>query len=107
MEKKFTYNGKEYTMTYTLDIIRAMEANGFSIEKLEECPATNVPLLFAGALMAKQKRIPDSEIKEVYSALPNKRGLINMLKTMYMETVNQLIEEPEEQVKNQVTEICW
>ena len=31
MEKKFTYNGKEYILTYTLDIIRAMETNGVPI----------------------------------------------------------------------------
>lgn len=107
MEKTFVYNGNKYTLTYTLDIIRGMEASGFSLEELDTKRATNIPILFAGALMAKHKNLKEKEIETMYKAMPKKRELISMLRDMYVTTIKQLIEEPEETEKNPVEEICW
>lgn len=105
MEKTFTYNGKTYTLTYTLDSVRKMDERGFVLDEVRTNPATAVPVLFSGALIEKHKNLKQTEIQEIYQALPKKDALISALIEMYTDTVSQLLDEPEE--GNAVTEISW
>lgn len=105
MEKTFTYNGKTYTLTYTLDSVRKMDERGFILDEVRTHPATAVPVLFSGALIEKHKDLKQPEMQEIYQALPKKDALISALIEMYTDTVSQLLDEPEE--GNAVTEISW
>lgn len=105
MEKTFTYNGTKYTLTYTLDSVRRMENNGFILEDIETKPATAIPQLFTGALIAKHKYLTADKINELWKALPGKDRLVPELIRMYSNTVQQVIDEPDE--KNAATEVDW
>lgn len=107
MEKTFIYNGEKYILTYTLDVIRTMEANGFVLENLTTQGATNIPLLVYGAFMENHKRLKREEIDKIYKALPKKQEFIKMLIEMYNDAFRQLIDDPDENQGNLVTEICW
>lgn len=106
MEKTFTYDGTKYTLTYTLDSVRRMENNGFILEEIETKPATAIPQLFAGALIAKHKYLTADKINELWKALPGKSKLITELIRMYSNTVQQVIDEPDDE-KNAATEVNW
>lgn len=94
---KFKGNdGREYTLEFTRDSIRTMERNGFVIGEIDSKPMTVLPQLFRGAFLANHKFTKVETIDEIYAKLTRKSELIEKLAEMYNETIDTLVEEPEE-----------
>lgn len=94
----FPYEGKDYTLEFTCDSVRTLERDGFVIEDMAKKPMTVLPKLFAGAFLANHKHDKNirSKIDEIYKKFTNKGELIEKLAEMYNETVETLVDEPED-----------
>lgn len=94
---KFKGNdGREYTLEFTRDSIRSMERSGFVISEIDSKPMTVLPRLFSGAFLAHHKFVKQETIDEIYKKLTKKSELIEKLAEMYNETIESLVEEPDE-----------
>lgn len=94
---KFKGNdGREYTLEFTRDSIRSMERGGFVISEIDSKPMTVLPRLFSGAFLAHHKFVKQETIDEIYAKLKHKSELIEKLAEMYNETIESLVEEPDE-----------
>lgn len=98
MDKKltFTYDDKDYVLEYTKNTVRQMERSGFIANDLEDKPMTVLPTLFAGAFLANHSSVKREKIDIIYSKMGDKKRLIAALSEMYNDTVETLLEEPEE-----------
>lgn len=98
MDKKltFTYDDKDYVLEYTKNTVRQMERSGFIANDLEDKPMTVLPTLFAGAFLANHSSVKREKIDRIYSKMGDKKRLIAALSEMYNDTVETLLEEPEE-----------
>ena len=98
MDKKltFTYDDKDYVLEYTKNTVRQMERAGFIANDLEDKPMTVLPTLFAGAFLANHSSVKREKIDRIYSKMGDKKRLIAALSEMYNDTVETLLEEPEE-----------
>lgn len=97
MEKiKFSYKGKDYSLTYTSATICKLERLGFSPDQMEANPFNTLYLLFYGAFLAEQPNISRDLSDEIYDALGDHKGLIEKLKEMYMHTAEVMVgDDPE------------
>ena len=94
----FDYNGKHYTLEFTPDTIKQMEAAGFRISELGEMPATRIEQLWAGAFMANHRRNTSATvIRELYGQMKDKEALLTKLRDMYDSALNYLIPDEDEQ----------
>lgn len=98
-----TFEGKEYTLEFTRDVIRQMENANFTGENLVDKPFTQWPRLFAYALMAHHKHMRPSDRDRMYEAVSNKAELIALLIEMYREPVMTLLEDQEDTEGNAPT----
>lgn len=98
MDKKltFTYDDKDYVLEYTKNTVRQMERSGFIANDFEDKPMTVLPTLFAGAFLANHSSVKREKIDRIYSKMGDKKKLIAALSEMYNNTVETLLEEPEE-----------
>ena len=90
-----TYDKKEYVLEYSRNTVRAMEQQGFALDKLSEQPMNMVPLLVYGAFQKNHKGINRKLVDEIYDHITDKigdgeDGFIHVLLEMYAETVNTL-----------------
>ena len=93
----FSYNDVDYTLEFTRNSVRQMEANGFIAGDLENKPMTVLPDLFAGAFIAHHRFVKRKVIDEIYAELKDKASLIERLTVMYNDTIEStLFDEPEE-----------
>lgn len=90
-----TYKDVPYTLEYDRMAIKAMEANGFSVEEFIKKPMSNIELAFAGAFIKNHRKTKDNIITEIYSKCPNKDELVSALVNMIQETYEAFFEEPE------------
>lgn len=90
-----TYKDVPYTLEYDRMAIKAMEANGFSVEEFIKKPMSNIELAFAGAFIKNHRKTKDNIITEIYSKCPNKDDLVSALVTMIQETYEAFFDEPE------------
>ena len=104
---QFTYNDKEYTLEFTRNSVREMEARGFSAAQIADKPMTILPQLFAGAFLARHPGEKPAVIEEIYRKMPNKRELIARLADMYSEPVKTLLDDPEDGSGNIVWTSNW
>ena len=86
-----TYDKNEYTLEYSRQSVRTMEAQGFNFDLLTTKPATMLPMLFEGAFMKNHRGIKRNLISEIYDEIGNKGDLLSALGEMYAETLNSLI----------------
>jgi hypothetical protein len=86
-----TYDKDEYTLEYSRQSVRTMEAQGFNFDFLTTKPATMLPLLFEGAFMKNHRGIKRRIIDEIYEEIGNKGELLAALGEMYADTLNSLI----------------
>lgn len=92
----FTHEGKEYTLAFTRNTVKLMEANGFNAEELRAKPNLNIEKLFAGAFLAHHKYVKQDVIDRIFASLPNKDELLRKLVEMYSEPMEALFAEPDE-----------
>lgn len=103
MDLTFTFDGIDYTLTYTRKTIMEMENKGFIASELQEKPMTVLPELFAGAFLAHHRHTRRDIIDKIYSKMTNKSELIRTLSDMYNEPILTLIEDPDENAEGNVT----
>lgn len=89
------YQNKRYELEYSRNAVRAMEQQGFVLDKLSEQPMNMVPLLVHGAFQKNHKGINRKLVDEIYDHITDKigdgeDGFIHVLLEMYAETVNTL-----------------
>lgn len=95
-ELRFSFDGKDYTLAFTRNTVKMMEANGFNAEELKSKPNLNIERLFAGAFLANHKHIQQNVIDKIFQKLPDKEKLLAKLIEMYNEPVEALFAEPDE-----------
>lgn len=97
---KFEYKGTVYTLEFTKRTVRMMEkSQGFNIDLIDVKPVTYVPMLWRGAFEVHHPRIKDELVNEIYTNMGNKEELIPQLVKLYLEPINSLFDEPEEEEK--------
>lgn len=102
---KIAYKNKQYELGFTRNTVVALERNGFNIEDISSKPMTMLPMFWEGAFVAYNKGIKRSLMDEIYQNIRDKQGLIQALTELYAETLNTLMEEPEEDKGNATWEI--
>lgn len=94
-----SYKGENYTLEYTRSTARAVENMGYKNDELADKPVTMIPLLVYGAFMRHHRNLKQKEIDEIYDNIVGKvgkegeEGFINVLREMYAETANTLMED--------------
>lgn len=105
---KWEKDGRDYTLEYTRDTIRRMERAGFVINEIDAKPMTILPQLFAGSFLANHSKTKQETIDEIYKSFTNKDKLIEKLAEMYNETIESLMDEPEEGAEGNIEwETTW
>lgn len=90
------FNGRNYTLEYTRKSVETLERSGFVISDIGDKPVTTIPTLFWGAFLANHRAMQQSVTNEIFKKLKNKESLIDKLAEMYGETMDTLMDEPEE-----------
>ena len=81
-----------YTLTFTAETVKALEAKGFSLDKVTDMPMTMIPLLFEGAFLAKEAGAVTSEKEmEIYQLQKNKTALLQKLIELYNDPIDEVI----------------
>lgn len=93
---EFEYEGKQYTLEFTRDIVRQMENAGFLIDEIQTKPALRIPQLFAGSFLRRHRREKQEKIEEIYKHITNKDKLVAKLSEMYYESLSTVMDDPEE-----------
>ena len=94
-----SHKNREYTLEYTRATAKAIESMGFVNEELTAKPVTMIPLLVYGAFMRHHRDLKQKEIDEIYENLIGKtendgeEGFIQVLREMYAETANTLLND--------------
>lgn len=97
---KFTYEDKDYTLEFSRRSVRELEQSGFVARDIADKPMSTIPLLFAGAFKMHHRNVKQDLIDEIYSHFSNKELLLDKLSDMYMDTLETLFEEKENDSKN-------
>lgn len=92
----FEFEGKDYTLEFTRNTVRQMERRGFVADDVATKPMTVLPDLFAGAFLANHSQVKRDKIDKIYDMMGDKQKLIGALTDMYNDTIETLLDEPEE-----------
>lgn len=91
-----SYQDKDYTLEYSRQSVRQLEAQGFVLDQVSDKPMTMIPLLVYGAFFKNHRGLDRKKIDEIYDNLINKMGegeetgFIQALLEMYGETLTTL-----------------
>ena len=90
-----SYKNTDYTLEYSRNAARQMEAQGFVFDQVSDKPATMIPLLVYGAFIKHNKGIKRNLVDEIYDNIVDRiddkgDGFVQTLLEMYSETVNTL-----------------
>jgi hypothetical protein len=104
MEKELTfkYEGSTYTLSFNRKTVQQLTRQGFKPDMITEQPAIGIPMLFKGAFLVHHRMIRDDLTDKIWESLKNKSELIGKLMEMYVEPINELISEPEEDEEKNV-----
>lgn len=91
-----SHEGRDYTLEFTRDTVSTLEKQGFRLRNIIDAPVTNIPILFAGAFQAHHQYTNRKVIDRIFTSLTNKEKLCECLIEMYSETVDSMVDEPEE-----------
>ena len=92
----FEFEGKKYTLEYTLRTAGRANDDGFVLDQLGDKPALMIPKLVYWSFISKHKEITRKQTDEIYSWIKDKTGFITALTEMYAEAVNALIDDEDE-----------
>lgn len=109
MAKTITFNfeGTEYTLEFTRASVATLEKQGFNINDISDKPLTTLPALFAGAFIAHHRFIKREVVDRIFAKMTNKKDLVMRLAEMYNETIESLVDEPEESEGNLEWGASW
>ena len=99
MEKElsFTFDGAKYTLAFTRRTVQMLSKQGFKPDMITDQPAIGIPMLYRGAFVVHHRMIKDDLTDRIWDSLKNKSELIGKLLEMYIEPINVLISDPEEE----------
>ena len=81
-----------YTLTFTAETVKALEARGFSLDEISDKPMTMIPMLFEGAFLAKEgSNITYEKTLEIYRLQKNKTKLLEKLLALYNDPIDEVI----------------
>ena len=66
---EFEYEGKQYTLEYTADSLRTLQARGFDVSTADSRLLTLGEELFCGAFIANHDDVDEETRKEIYREL--------------------------------------
>ena len=89
------YGKTEYTLEYSRQSVKTMEAQGFVLDELTSKPMTMIPMLFAGAFIKNHRGLKRALIDEIFDNINDKNGLMEALMEMYAETLSALTDNAE------------
>lgn len=96
---KFSVDGVDYTLLYTVASVRAMERNGFDFTKMESNIVNVGYDLFSGAFIAKHNYVPKEERDRLYELLVNEnengQDLIECLAEMLSDELDFIVNKPQ------------
>ena len=96
----FEYEGKNYTLEYTLRTAGNANADGFILDELGDKPALMIPKLVYWAFNRHHKSITRKQTDEIYAQIKGKNAFITALAEMYADACNALVDEDEEEAGN-------
>ena len=71
-----TYENRDYTLEYTRDTVRVMEASGFIADELFVKPMLRLPELFFGAFAAHHRGLKKNVTDKIWESLPKRDELV-------------------------------
>lgn len=93
----FDYNGTTYTMEFDRESIAQTEKMfDFSISDVRAGKVSAFEALFHGAFLKHHPNIKPATVELFMRKMPDKQELFKLLATMYSESINTLLEEPDE-----------
>lgn len=101
------FQDREYTLEYTRKSVETMERSGFVASNINDKPMTTLPALFAGAFLANHRYVKQEVIDAIFAKMTNKGELIGKLAEMYNDTLNALVDEPDENEGNLNWTASW
>ncbi len=109
MAKTITFNfeGTEYTLEFTRASVATLEKQGFNINDISDKPLTTLPALFTGAFIAHHRFVKRDVADRIFDKMTNKKDLVMRLAEMYNETIESLVDEPEESEGNLEWGASW
>ena len=93
-----TYDKTEYTLEYSRQSVKTMEAQGFVLDELTSKPMTMIPLLFSGAFIKNHSGkdgVKRKVVDEIFDNISDKSGLMEVLMEMYADTLATLTDSNE------------
>lgn len=96
----FEFEGKEYTLEYTLRTAGNANEDGFVLEELGNKPALMIPKLVYWAFNRHHKGLTRKQAEEIYASIKQKTAFIAALADMYAEAVNTLVDDEEDDKGN-------
>jgi len=91
MTINITYEGTEYTLTYTRETVQKLEAKGVYAADIEKKPMTILPALFEGAFLANHPNVSKKTILTIFDMCGNKEELIEAIAEMYNQPFQELV----------------
>lgn len=97
MEKElsFTYEGSKYTLSFNRKTVQQLTRQGFRTDMITEQPAIGIPMLWKGAFLVHHRMIRDDLTDKIWESVVNKQELLGKLMEMYVEPINALISDSE------------
>lgn len=103
----FNFEGEDYTLEFTRNSVATLEKQGFNIGDISDKPLTTLPALFAGAFIAHHRFVRREVVDRIFDKMTNKKDLVMRLAEMYNETIESLVDEPEESEGNLEWGASW
>ena len=90
---EFEYKGKPYTLQYTADSLKKMEAQGVDFTALDKKILTAGETLFVGSFIANHPETPKALAKEIYKEIKAEAEGGEALDDVLFKMFNEAIEE--------------
>lgn len=105
MENKqlsFEFEGAKYTLSFTRRTVQTLTRNGFKVEMVTEQPAIGIPMLYEGAFLANHRMLKQDIKDRIWDKITNKSDFIGKLMEMFIDPINVMLEDPEEDDEKKV-----
>lgn len=95
---KFTYDGVDYTLEYTVASVRKMERDGFDFANMDK-NVVNIGFdLFSGAFIARHRHVPREIRDKIYMEMVTENGqgqnLLECLLDMLKDELDFIVDKP-------------
>lgn len=82
----FPYEGKDYTLEYTVDAVKEMEKRyAFDIQNADRMLINATEQLFMGAFLAHHRNTKQTVVAAMLDSVTNKKALNRLLSEMYID----------------------